>query len=409
MLPRELSYSLESHSIAFLFSASSLVQTGDKRASHGHLDFLLPLYRKVTPDHHLAVATSWLAVSAMRIYQGRRPYLFETQLKAKLIRRLLVAVNDPGEITTDETLMALILAGYGEHLLDQTFRLEHICTVHQQGAEALVRKRGWLNFQSQISRAMFNAVRHNAVGVATRDSTSTRNWDLWSIHYYDHQLCDSYSLATELDACGVAMITIKGRLSCKDLAGKSSLQADLSNLLLRLHAWQYHVPNEWVSPQTIRAVAMNYPPEVCHLYNQWYLLRLEVSHLKKELDASDNIDVALGQDYSCELELIGDIISSEHSLLGRQEANENPKSLSMPEQVGMADTNLPRATIRQCRASPLGSRLLGMALERLEQVTSDVLRSLKLPHAVATRYREVTHWARREQQTLGLAFPATER
>ena len=402
--PKDVAYGLESHALAFLFS----MPVRDWRTSHGHLDFLQPLYQKVSSDSPLALATSWLAVLMMGTCDKGRPYPLEALFMTKFIKSIQADLRDPISSVKDETLTAVILVTYGEHLRDQRYGSRSTCILHQEGAEALIRKRGVLNFQDSTSLALFDAVRHNAVNLAICGRGKTKNWDLWNLHGDMGQLCDSYTPATELDACGVTMIALANQLESKDFPAGMTLRESLLKLLERLRSWQYRVPSEWL-PRPATCSMLRYPsPEVCYLFDHWYLLQLGASHLTKELDMRTNATEIPGLHYLCEMEWIDNIIASEDSLLGRGPNKKDLLSPTEPKQSAYVDDHFPCATAQQCYCAPLGSRLFGQTLDRLDVILSKALEDLTLPTKVALRYREVVSWVRRERATIRQAFPSAE-
>ncbi|RDW56632.1 hypothetical protein BP5796_13097 [Coleophoma crateriformis] len=401
-LPKDIAYGLESHALAFLFSANTSMGARDGRTIYGLLDFLQPLYRGVTPDSPLAVATLWLAVSMMGNSGIDTSHPLEVQLMTKVIQRILTAIQDPIKSVEDETLTAVILVTYGGYLRDRRYGARSFNTVHQDGAEALVRKRGLLNFQDRRSLALFNAVRHNAVNLAISGARETRNWDLWNLHGETRLLCDSYSPATELDACGCTMVILKSRLRYEDFHTGKSLRKGLLELLQRLHSWQYSVPPEW-QPRQIPFGTFSYPsPEVSYLFNQWYLLQLMVSHLKKEVEMRTHVIETPSPPSWCEMEWMNNIKASENSYLRHGSNKDNTLGLKVPNSSAYIDIDesFSGATIQLCCCSPFGSRLLGQTLDSLDRAISEAIEKLNLPSQVDLHYRDILCWTRRERDTI---------
>ena len=397
-LPRDITYSLESHALAFLFSSGDIVPARDTRASHGHLDFLHPLYQNVAPNSPLSLATSWLGVVVMGMYNRGKPYSLEGQLIGKVIESILAAVADPISSLKDETLMAVILVAYGEHWRERRYGTYQTSAIHQQGAESLIRQRGILNFNDGLSLALFDAVRHNAVGFAMSGSINLRNWDLWNVREDMRQLCDSYTPATELDGYGVTMVALKQQLKSKELGDGISLRESIFKLLEHLRSWQYRVPREWL-PQLPACSMHSYPPpKICFLIDQWYLLQLGVLHLIRELHVKTNAaETAILQDM-WEMECVDNIIASEYLILSSEQAQTDSR------QSTYIDGNFPSVTVQHCADLLLGPRFFSQILDNLDLLLSSALEELNLSTQVAVRYREVITWARREQATLKEAF-----
>lgn len=328
-----------------------------------------------------------------------RDYPLEHHLKARVITSILAAVKNPLTSVQDETLTAVILVAYGEYLMDRRYGSQSSFTVHQGGAEALIRKRGVLNFRTSMSLALFDAVRHNAVNLSFYHTSNTKNWDLWNLDGDVGKLCDSYTPATELDACAVGLVNVETQLESIASDEGGALRGNLSTLQERLQSWPHRVPSEWL-PQRTASGEIRYPsPEICYVFNQWHLLQLAMSHVTRSLEMKTNLPQIRCVHSSCEMELINNIIYSEASGLGS-------KCNTMgPAQTVHVNEDFPCATPQQCHLSPLGSRLFGQTLDRLDQILSNAVNSLFLPSQVALRYHEVLSWARRERDTIRHAFP----
>lgn len=379
----------------------------DLRTSHGHLDFLQPLYLKAPVNSPVAAATTWLAVVLMGTYDKGRPYHLERQLLTKVVENTLVALKDPTLSLKDETLMVVLILSYGEHLRNQRYgRQSSASIIHQQGAEALIRKRGDLNFRNRTALSLFDAIRHNAVNQAILEVRKPTNWDLWDLDQNTAQLCDSYTPATELDACAVTVETLKRRVKSKALCADSTLRKDVLELTERLRLWPSHAPIDWLPQQGPFGLDEDLAPEVTYLFYQWHLLQVVMSHLTKELDMrTDPATTLQTWDCSTELQCIDKLIKCEDVLLSscskesrRFESAEETPAVSLPKRF-------PRATVEQCHQSPFGSRLVRQTLVKLNSILSKALQELPLPTEVASRYAEVVSWARRESDTIGEAFP----
>lgn len=375
---------MEIRALTFLFTSSTIVSKKDRRSSHGHLDFLQVLYDKVTSNSTLALATTWFAVLILCLCDNSElSYRREMdRLMSRTIRSISEAIKDPRESITTETLTAVVIIALGEHLQykkkrppivqrEPTMRL----LVHQDGAEALIKKRGTLNFRDNASISLFDAVRHNAIGMAFVGLRPVgENWTMWAVDTDDEarRLCDSYTFATELDACCLLMLYLKDKMVCGDVSNYAELQTDLSSLLERLRCWQHTLPKEWFfglpsyysEPKSL---------EVCYLFNDWFLLQLAVRHLLKELRMKTIGPGFYASDFSYELDLIDNIMASESLFfVSGQSTSSDPANIDEQNQ---------------------GRRLFYQTTEKFELVVSDALKKLALPHTVTLCYREVLAWA----------------
>ena len=81
----------------------------------GHLEHLLPLYQKTTPDSPLSLATSSVAL----VLSGSSPTRRSDQqlgrtIFGRALRKTSAAIRNPTESKKDETLMAVLLLGLFE-------------------------------------------------------------------------------------------------------------------------------------------------------------------------------------------------------------------------------------------------------------------------------------------------------
>lgn len=383
-----LSQSVEIRALTFLFTSSTIVSNKDRRSSHGHLDFLQALYNRVTSDSALALATTWFAVLILGLCDksGCPHHREMDRLMSRAIRSISDALQDPRDSITNETLTAVIILAHGEHLqykkkprsISQSDRKLRLL-VHQDGAEALIKKRDSLNFRDSTSIALFDAVRHNAVGMAFAGIRPVGgNWAMWTVDSDDktRQLCDSYTFATEIDACCLLMLSLKDKMMCEDFSTYAELQTDLSSLLERLRRWQHTLPSEWflgVSGHHSQTNSL----EICYLFNDWYLLQLTVRHLLKELRLKTIGPGFYASDFSDELDLIDNIMASESLfIVSEQSTGFNPEKIDEENQ---------------------GRRLFDQTIEKLDLIVSGALQKLALPPTVALCYQEVLSWARKER------------
>lgn len=390
----EIVSGIDTFALPFLVFGSGLV--GDGRTSHGHLDSLQSLYRKSAPTPLFTLTTSWMAtlVMSMICETGKQQCLDEEgRLMAKVIQSIRKAVSDPVSSVSVETLAAVVILGHGEFLRSKIHKLPPSdkpasFVVHQAGAEALIRRRGLLNFQDSSSVALFDAVRHNAVSIATSEprASETLNWDLWDIvDDRFRELCDSYTPATELDACGARIVSLKRRLQNVAVHDGSAylLHNDLLALLERIQSWRWRIPAEWGSSEATEV--SNQSPNVQYLFNEWYILQLEVSHLIKQFNMKFKDQKSCETEYTCEMEWIENVIASTYPLLGHTPA----PHLKVFKQA----TPIAR---KPCDALQ-GPRLFTQSIEKLEVVLLDALKSLHLPEMIESRYREIVDWVRVER------------
>ncbi|EED12571.1 hypothetical protein TSTA_006010 [Talaromyces stipitatus ATCC 10500] len=386
---KSLAQSVELRALTFLFTSSTILSKKDSRSSHGHLDFLRHLYDKTASDSALARATTWFAVLVLGLCDSgsKRLYCPEMdRLMSRALQSISNALKNPSDSITNETLTAVILLAHGDYLqykrpqaITQT-DIKMRMLVHQDGAEALIKKRNRSNFQDDTSIALFDAVRHNAVGLAFAGTRPMdQNYAMWTLFNDDkvRQLCDSYTFATELDACCLVILSLKNDIAREDVNTYTKLQTDLSSLLERLICWSRSLPNEWVLGLSTGQNPEIKSLDVCYLFNDWYLLQLAVRHLLKELRLKTMGPVFYASDFSDELDLIDNIMASESLFISTEQSISSDPHVA--DKLGE------------------GRRLFYQTVEHLELIISDALEKLVLPHTISLCYRNVLTWGERER------------
>jgi len=206
------------------------------------------------------------------------------------------------------------------------------------------------------------------------------------------------------------MVALKYQLE-SGAEGHEALREGLLKVRERLHEWRDRLvsdrwSSEWVVPECKAKRGDNLlvdPPEVCYLFNEWRLLQLGVSHLLRELELRTN-DAANKSGFSWEIGWIDNIIASKDSMLGRGPTN--PACQWGHTDEGRADFPTSTTATQACYSMPLGPRLFGQCLDRLEALLSKALRNLVLPAEVASHYRQAANWVRRERSAFRTTLPS---
>jgi hypothetical protein len=121
------------------------------------------------------------------------------------------AINDPQQNTTDEMLMTVLMLELYERL-GTTARFQPTSGAHRSGAVALVEHRGSLNFQSEISKRLLVAVRHELVQKALESGESiSPNPAIWTD---SAPMPESPAIA--LDALAVELANLKAFVGTVD-------------------------------------------------------------------------------------------------------------------------------------------------------------------------------------------------
>lgn len=413
-LPWDVAPSLEVNALYVFFTSVVLRPAKDWRTSHGHLDFLLPLHLNAACDSALALATSWVAVMLMGITLKDEPYPLENVLFAQAITKVMADVADPLKSMTDETLSAVIMLQYGEDIRSQRYKRCLPSPVHQDGAEALVKKRRALNFRDEVSKTLFAAVRNNAVSLALSGQVVKDHWDMWRrpgspAGEDEHR---SINPAMDLDAYGVTLVALSSELKGSNKVDTrtkyESLRISLSEFQACLNSWCDRVPPHWLPQRQARLRYKYTSMDVAYLFCQWYLLKVETSFLQVELEGrceSSELSAMSSSSLDCITESVDDIVASEIAflytnfhLLGIDDTDQciNPASVA---------SGVPAASVQQCRASRLGVRWFDQILDRLYRVLSKNLWQVAKDYDLTNQLLERINWAERERGTIRKAFP----
>ncbi|KIY01308.1 uncharacterized protein Z520_02860 [Fonsecaea multimorphosa CBS 102226] len=355
----------------------------------------------------LADAVSWLAIYMMGTCSKGKPYALESGLLARVIKSVRQAIADALASLKDETLSAVMLLEFGEYLFGRRHGAAMLPPMsHQRGAEALIRKRGGLNFKDHNALTLLAAVRNNAVNLALDDGKGTVNWDLWSIQADIERLGQSCTPAMQLDAHATSVVALRAEFDRESaLLYTESVQImreRLVELLSRLSLWEYQAPKDW-TPHKANRFQHCYPSQdIAYLFIQYYLLRFETIQLMQELNARVKTPDRSGHQFNHAKDVVNNIVAAEASLLTKGKPSVKECLETCPDRVA----GMPQATIQQCLASTRGARLLGKVLTRLENDLRRALTASEIPKATSTDYSVYLNWVRRERQTITDALGA---
>ena len=177
---RGMSQDTEVSALCFFFT-NFVTTARDHQASRGFLEYLLPLYSSVAHDSPLSLATSALAVLLHQVWLGKGPdSSLSHQFFGKAIRLTSVAINDSEQNKTDVTLMTVLLLEFYDILIGAT-KSQSSPGAHQNGAVALIKHRGEINFRNETSKRLLIAVRHQLIALAIEKQQPLNNdLELWS-------------------------------------------------------------------------------------------------------------------------------------------------------------------------------------------------------------------------------------
>jgi hypothetical protein len=165
IVPPTLSDDTEAGCLCFFF-LNYVNLAHDKQSVLGPFCLLMPLYNKVRHDSPLSLATSALAINMTAMLSGKDPDLpLARTYFGEALALTKAAIDDPIQSTSDETLLTVLLLEMYEKI-GCSKTSSSSSGAHQGGAVALIRHRGSLNFQSDFSKRLLLAVRHDLIDTA---------------------------------------------------------------------------------------------------------------------------------------------------------------------------------------------------------------------------------------------------
>lgn len=138
----------------------------DPLVRRGFLELVPSVLKDARPDSAVEHAIIACSVFFQEAWSAMMPETQRTRRYfAKALRSLNEAVMDSGKCQEDGTLMAVVLLEMYE-MLSNGLQLQRATGIHQQGAVALVKQRGELNYRSDVSRRLLIAIRHQLIADA---------------------------------------------------------------------------------------------------------------------------------------------------------------------------------------------------------------------------------------------------
>lgn len=292
-------------SVAYFFN--SYMTTGrNPLTSRGHFDFLLPFYSKARPFSLLALAMEVVAGRSMASrYRRSMDSIWHAESLVRASEAMRSAISDPIECLTDETLLAVLLLDFAEHIKSRRMRTlpSH---VHQNAATGLVRLRGAQNFESKVKMLLLHATRSNSLHRAVNGCVD-QNLESTLLAYttVDFEDCNPAVRLDGLIACGVRLGHKLTRTLNEDCGhALTRMKERLQRLSGRLLCWRNSLTEDWFPkpqnmaqpPTEFGVLGPNrketYPFEtfgtldVALVYNQWRCTRLMVSKLLRACEGS---------------------------------------------------------------------------------------------------------------------------
>ncbi|KAI9751848.1 MAG: COPII subunit [Chaenotheca gracillima] len=156
--PRALEQGMTQRAICF-FMANFVIQPRHQEAAHGHFRHLGPMLASGSSKSHVALAVEAVGQAALANKRDRAGLMPLANVKySDALRSLKRAIMDPVEARSDHTLMSVMLLAVFEMIVPST-KIRPAWGNHVDGAVALIEMRGPKQFETEVGRSLFFAVR----------------------------------------------------------------------------------------------------------------------------------------------------------------------------------------------------------------------------------------------------------
>lgn len=163
LVPGSLSLPIEQQ--ASCFFVQNFVHTPQDPTSRGWFDFLVPLIKTESPESHLSVAFSAVAMASLANRpntKGRGLMPQAIGLYTKALKQINLALQNPAQQKQDSTVASILLLGFFETITSERSNVMAWGS-HIDGAVQLVKMRGKKQLRTKTGHALFVAVRTQMV------------------------------------------------------------------------------------------------------------------------------------------------------------------------------------------------------------------------------------------------------
>ncbi|KAI9738396.1 MAG: hypothetical protein M1834_008899 [Cirrosporium novae-zelandiae] len=249
----------EQQALSFFFN-TYILSPRDPRIRRGFADYLLSSYLKARNGSLLSLATTAVSLSAFGGLNGRNTDKMRGDLYfSKAISATRIAIQDPVESRSDETLMAVLLLVAYEHVKGIKCG-KPVPPTHIQGAAALVKHRGGVQSATEISRHLAIAVQSELIRHAVWSSVwpssslgpANENLDILSESVVDERGQDDPE--SLLNTLSVGVIPLQARMETALSTAKMEEIITLFREALKaeeaISSWPDSIPPAWI-PVTV--------------------------------------------------------------------------------------------------------------------------------------------------------------
>jgi hypothetical protein len=172
--------SIERQAVSFFFE-NFVVPFQSKKILRGFLEVLIiPMYEATASNSLLSMATEALAVRVAANFLGGRHLVPHAEsLYYQALKSVQRAIREPTEVTTDETLLSILLFSLYESV---TTSIAENWRRHIRGAVGIAKSRGTAQFSDPQSLLLFRAIRTQMLvdtisrGEAVEDFPGPKGW-----------------------------------------------------------------------------------------------------------------------------------------------------------------------------------------------------------------------------------------
>ncbi|PBP26064.1 hypothetical protein BUE80_DR003039 [Diplocarpon rosae] len=306
-----------------------------KLQSRGYFDFLLPMLRNESPNSHLSLAFSAVAMASLANRpntRGRRQLFGQAVGQyTKALKATNVALQNSVHQKSDQTLAAILMLGFYETIASEKTSAMAWYS-HIEGAVQLVKMRGKKQMRTKTGYSLFVAVRQQMVVSVLSGSKPLANGTEW---WTPDMGRDEVGMFVTMIGCRVAEMRSELNHALSTFPRTPEYMEQLTNLMRRAQDlerecvdWEARLPEEW-RPRTVAWVdhilegditkAEVFPGRVdmytdvtiANIWNQFRIARLFISGAVVRCAAwiCAPVDYRTTPEYAHAVRLCGDLVT----------------------------------------------------------------------------------------------------
>ncbi|KAL2072461.1 hypothetical protein VTL71DRAFT_11804 [Oculimacula yallundae] len=249
-----LSIPLEQQAPCFFISNFVIAPRSQAR---GYFDFLVPMLKHESPDSHLSLAFSAVAMAALANRPNTRGQrmLFGQAIGhyTRALKATNLALQSPVHQKTDTTLAAILMLGFFEVVaMEKTNAMAWYS--HVDGAVQLVEMRGKKQLRTKVGYSLFTSVRNQMLVSALTGSKPLTMGTKWWLGDTEKDKIGSF--VTDI-TCRAAELRVELNTAISTFPRTHEYYQQVTNIMRRGQAleaecvdWEAALPDEW-RPRTV--------------------------------------------------------------------------------------------------------------------------------------------------------------